>query len=151
MSAERDALEVAQARLKELEANPITDEQLTLLARALEREALTYEQLLDRGERRALARQTTGQAVRLMTLGFALLFVTPMVAMIGVSLAKLLRHETEAAVAIVALGLALICITLFARTRRAIAHLVQTEWRFLSRAKKTAASLRELTGMPRET
>ena len=146
MSAERDALERAQVRLKELETNPITDEQLLLLATALEGEAQTYEQLLDRGERRALARQTTGQAVRLMTLGFALLFVTPMVAMIGVSLAKLLRHETEAAVALLALGLTVICITLFARTRRAIAHLVLTEWRFLKRVRKTAASLRALLG-----
>ena len=146
MSAERDALERAQARLKELETNPITDEQLLLLATALEREAQTYEQLRDRGERRALARQTTGQGVRLVTLGFALLFVTPMVAMIGVSLSKLLRYETEAAVALLALGLTVICITLFARTRRAIAHLVLTEWRFLKRVKKTAASLRALLG-----
>lgn len=39
MSAERDALESAQAQLKDLETHPITDDQLLLLAEALEREA----------------------------------------------------------------------------------------------------------------
>ncbi|MDP1821721.1 MAG: hypothetical protein Q8L48_00690 [Archangium sp.] len=144
MSAERDALEQAQARLKELEASPVTDEQLSWLAEALEREADAYAQLLEKGERRALARDTTGQAVRLTTLGFALLFVTPMVAMLGVSLSKLLRHEPELAGVMLLLGLGLIAATLFARARRAVAHLVLTEWRFIARARRTAASVRAL-------
>lgn len=142
MSAERDALEQAQARLKELETSPITDEQLSSLADSLEREAKAYEQLLEKGERRALARDTTGQAVRLTTLGFALLFVSPMVAMIGVSLSKVLRHEPELAGVMLVLGLALICVTLSARARRAVAHLVLSEWRFIARARRRASSIR---------
>lgn len=142
MSLERDMLEQAQARLKDLEASPVTDEQLSSLADALEREAETYERLLEKGERRALARDTTGQAVRLTTLGFALLFVTPMVAMIGVSLSKLLRYEQELAAVTLVLGLGLICATLFARARRAVAHVVLPEWRFIARARRTAVSVR---------
>ena len=144
MSFERDALEQAQARLRELEAHPITDEQLAQLATSLEREASAYEQVLERGERRALARDTTGQAVRLTTLGFALLFVTPMVAMIGVSLSKLLRFEQELAVVCLAVGFALTLTTMFARARRAVAHLVLPEWRFIASARRSASSLRAL-------
>lgn len=144
MSAERDRLESAQARLKELEEHPLTDDQLSLLATALEREAESYQHLLEKGERRALARETTGPAARLMTFGFALLFVTPIVAMVGVSISKTLRHQPEAAVALLALGALLIAATLWGRARRAVAHLVSGEWRFIRRARKTAASLREL-------
>jgi len=147
MSAERDALENAQARLKELEVSPITDDQLSSLASALEREADAYEQLLEKGERRALARETTGAAARLMTFGFALLFVTPIVSMIGVSIAKALRTQQEAAMAMLALGALLIAATLMAKARRLIAHLVSAEWRLISRARRMAGSIRaDLTG-----
>ncbi len=142
MSEERDALESAQVRLKQLEATTVTDDQLLLLAVSLEKEADTYEQVLTRGERRALARESTGPAARLMTFGFALLFVTPMVAMIGVSASKFFRHQTEAAVGMLALGVILIAATLLAPARRLIAHLASAEWRFISRARRTAAALR---------
>ena len=142
MSEDRDALETAQARLKQLESASVTDDQLTRLAVSLEKEADTYEQVLTRGERRALAREATGPAARLMTFGFALLFVTPMVAMIGVSASKFFRHQLEAAVAMLALGVLLITGTLLAPARRLIAHLASSEWRFIGRARRTAAALR---------
>jgi hypothetical protein len=144
MSAQRDALEEAQARLKELEASPVTDEQLGLLASALEHEAEAYEQVLEKGERRALARDATGPAARLMTFGFTLLFVTPMVSMIGVSVSKQLRHEQAGAIAVMVLGVLLITATLAARARRSIAHLASAEWRFIARARRMAASMRAL-------
>lgn len=146
MSAQRDALERAQARLKALESQGISDEQLALLARGLEREAEVYEQLLEKAERRAVARETPGQAARLMTFGFALLFVTPIVAMIGFSASKSLRHEAELAVSSLVLGLLLILATLLPRARRAVAHLFSAEWRFIHRARRSAASLRTLIG-----
>ncbi len=142
MSAERDALESAQAQLKNLEAHPITDDQLLLLADALDREAQTYEHVLEKGERRALARETTGPAARLMTFGFALLFVAPIVAMVGFSAAKLLKQQPEGAVAMLCAGALLIAVTLFGRARRAVAHLVSSEWRFVASARKSAAVLR---------
>ena len=144
MSAERDELEAAQARVKELEGTTVTDDQLTMLATALEREAELFEKLLEKGERRALARDGTGPAARLMTFGFAALFVTPMVSMIGVSLSKWLSREQELAVLIIILGAALIAATLFARARRSIAHLASAEWRFIAKARKTAALLRSI-------
>ncbi len=143
MSKERDALENAQARLKELESSPVMDDQFALLAASLEKEADTYEQVLTRGERRALARESTGPAARLMTFGFALLFLTPMVSMIGVSASKSFRSQTEAAVGMLVLGVGLIAATLLAPVRRLIAHLASAEWRFISRARRTAASLRQ--------
>ena len=144
MSAQRDDLEAAQARLKELESEGVTDEQLTMLATALEREADLFEKVLEKGERRALAGDSTGPAARLMTFGFAALFVTPMVSMIGVSLSKWLRHQQEAAVGVIILGATLIAATLLARARRSIAHLVSTEWRFIAKARRMAESLRSL-------
>ena len=141
MSAERDALEEAQARLKELEVSLVTDEQLTRLADSLEREAEVYEQVLEKGERRALARDATGPAARLMTFGFTLLFVTPMVSMIGVSISKLLRNQQEGAIAVIILGAVLITTTLVARARRSIAHLASAEWRFIAKARRVARTL----------
>jgi multidrug transporter EmrE-like cation transporter len=79
-----------------------------------------------------------------MTFGFAALFVTPMVSMIGVSLSKWLSREQELAVLIIILGAALIAATLFARARRSIAHLVSAEWRFIAKARKMAESLRSI-------
>lgn len=144
MSAARDALESAQARLKELERNPVTEDQLLVLANALEKEAQAYEQVLEKGERRALARENTDPTARLMTFGFALLFVTPAVAMIGVSLARQLKHQPEAAWAALVAGFLLIMATLLSRARRAVAHLVSPEWRFIASARRTAESLRLL-------
>lgn len=144
MSEARDALESAQARLKELERNPISDDQLLLLADALEKEAQAYERVLEKGERRALARENTDPTARLMTFGFALLFVTPAVAMIGVTLSKQLKHQPEAAWAALLAGVLLISATLWSRTRRAVAHLASREWRFIAKARRTAASLKLL-------
>jgi hypothetical protein len=144
MSAQRDALEEAQAQLKALESSSISDEQLLLMADSLEREAASYEQVLEKGERRTLARDATGPAARLMTFGFALLFVTPMVSMIGVSISKLLRHQQEAAVAVIVLGASLITATLTARARRSIAHLASAEWRFIAKARRMAGAIRNL-------
>lgn len=79
-----------------------------------------------------------------MTFGFALLFVTPIVAMVGFSAAKLLKQQPEASAAMLSVGALLILATLFARARRAVAHLVSPEWRFVGRARKSAAVLRAL-------
>lgn len=142
MSEARDALERTQARLKELEAQPSTDDQLARLATELEREAQGFEQLLARGERRALAREITPQAARLMTFGFSLGFVGPIVAMVGVSGARFLRHQPELSVVTALAGAVLIIATLLAPTQRAVAHLFSPEWRSARRARRMAARLR---------
>ena len=144
MSAERDELERTQARIRELEAHPVTDEQLSVLATALEREAESYQSVLRKAERQALAREVIGQAVRLMTFGFALVFVTPIVGMIGVSASKALRHQPEAAVASLVVGMGLILGVMWGRARRWVAHLVSPEWRFIKRARRLSGSLRGL-------
>jgi len=141
MSEERDALERAQARLKRLEGQGTTDDQLEQLAAALEREARAYEQVLQRGEVRALARESTPPAARLLTFGFALGFVGPIVVMVGVSAARFLRNQPELAAVTLGAGLALIISTLLVRTQRAVAHLFSPEWRFVRRARRLASSL----------
>jgi hypothetical protein len=144
MSAERDELERTQARLRELEAQPVTGEQLSLLATALEREAESYEALLVRSERRASAREMTNQATRLMTFGFAMVFITPIVAMIGVSAGRALRQEPAAAAACLVLGTSLIVGVLWARARQAVLHLVSANWRLVRRTRRAAAAVRGL-------
>lgn len=144
MSEARDALERAQARLKELEAQPSMDQQLDQLAASLESEAERYQQLLEKGERRALAREITPPAARLMTFGFALGFVGPIVAMVGVSSSRFLRHQPELAAVILGAGVLLITGTLVMRTQRAVAHLFSPEWRVVKRARRLSAHLRTL-------
>ena len=145
MSAERDELERTQARIRELEMQPVTSEQLAWLATSLEREAETFEGLLVKSERRAMAREVTNQTTRLMTFGFAMVFVLPIVAMIGVSAGKTLHQEPEVAVACLVLGSCLILGVFWARAREAVVHLVSADWRLLRRARTAAASVRGVT------
>jgi K+-sensing histidine kinase KdpD len=144
MSAERDELERTQARIRELESQPVTVEKLSLLASSLEREADSYEVLLVKSERRALAREHTNQTARLMTFGFAMVFVLPIVGMIGVSAGKALRHEPEAAGGMLFLGLVLIIGVVWGRAQAAVVHLVSTNWRLVRQARKAAAAVRGL-------
>ena len=144
MSEARDALERAQARLKELEGQPSMEEQLDQLAASLESEAERYQQLLEKGERRALAREITPLAARLMTFGFALGFGGPIVAMVGVSSSRFLRHQPELAAVILGAGVLLIIGTLVMRTQRAVAHFFSPEWRVVKRARRLSADLRTL-------
>lgn len=144
MSEERDALERAQARLKEFEAKPSMDESLEQLASSLENEADRYQQLLEKGERRTLARESTPPAARLMTFGFALGFVGPIVAMVGVSSSRFLHHQPELASVVLGAGVLLIIGTLVVRTQRAVAHLFSPEWRVVKRARRLSVHLRTL-------
>lgn len=137
MSAERDALEAAQARIRALESGAAVD--LSLLAEALRDEAERYQAVLEKGERKALSRENPGTAGRLMSFGFALLFVAPLVAMVGVSSAQFIRYQQEGAVLLVVLGVLLISGTFSRRVRRGVAHLFSPEWRLVRRAQRLAA------------
>lgn len=144
MSDARDELERLQVAVKALEAREVPDAQLEALAEALEREAAAYEQMLEKNERRAEASERGGLSGRVMAFGFSLLFVTPIVAIIGVSLAKLLRHETELAVAVLAFGVVLIVGTSFSPLRHLVAHRASGEWKRARDAVKQAEALRAL-------
>ena len=144
MSQQRDELERTQARIRELEAQPVTGEQLSFLASSLEREAESYEALLVKSERRAQAREHTNQTTRLMTFGFAMVFVLPIVAMIGVSAGKALHQEPEAAGFILFLGAMLILGVVWSRAQQTVIHLVSGNWRLVRRARRAAAGVRGL-------
>ncbi|MGV3624530.1 MAG: hypothetical protein ACO1OB_27165 [Archangium sp.] len=145
MSDARDAIEQLQARLKTLEASAVPDLHLSVLADSLENEARSYQQVLEKKEKRAEAAESGGQSGRVLAFGFSLLFVTPIVTMIGVSLAKLLRHEKEVSVVILIIGALLILGVFFGPLRHLVAHRASGEWRRVRDAMKEAETLRSLS------
>lgn len=143
MSALRDELEQVQVQLELLDPE-VTRRQLALLAEQLEREAQTWEQRLVQAEARA-TRETQGTAARVTAFGFALLFVTPIVAIIGTAAARSLRGQGELAVALLVGGLVLISAVSLGRVRRRVARVFSREWRLVRRAR------RELQGLEVDT
>ena len=141
MSDARAALERAQARVLELERAEPSPRQLDLLAGQLEREAAAWELAITRGERRVLKNEI-GLASRLLGFGFTLLFVTPIVAMVGVSLARLIRHEFELSLASLICGLMVVLLVSWPKSSRAIAHRFSGAWRLARSARARAARLR---------
>lgn len=142
MNSARAELEALQARQRELEGDLLRVDQLTMLADQLERELDLFEKALDRGERRALKLDDSGTAARVMGLGFALLFVTPIVAMIGISLSRAMRHEFELAMALLGAGLVVVTLTSWPRARRAIARRFSPGWRLARAGHAEVATLR---------
>lgn len=137
MSEARDRLERLQARVKELEAMVLPDQQLQSLADALDREVHAYRAWLEKRERKAERAESGGQAGRVLGFAFSLLFATPIVAIIGVSLGRALRHETEAAVAcLVVLG------TFVGPLRHLVAHGASADWRRLRAAQREVEAIR---------
>lgn len=145
MSAARAELEQVQARLKELEARMISDVQLQVLADQLDREADAWEQQLDKGERRKLREDDTPPGGRLMAFGFALLAVTPVVAMVGISLSRMMRHEFELAWVLLSLGVLVVVVTSLPIARRFIAHRFSRAWKLSREARLEAAALRAMS------
>jgi hypothetical protein len=142
VSDTRAALESAQARLRELEASMPSEAQLSLMADQLEREAESFELALMRAETRAAKTQDISMGSRLLGFGFSLLFVTPIVAMIGVSLAKLIRHEFELSLVALISGLVMVWLVSWPRSTRAIARRFSAPWRLARAARVRAQQLR---------
>jgi hypothetical protein len=142
VSDTRAALERAQARLRELEASVPSETQRSLMADQLEREAESFELALMRAETRAAKTQDISMGSRLLGFGFSLLFVTPIVAMIGVSLAKLIRHEFELSLVALIGGLVMVSLVSWPRSTRAIARRFSAAWRLAREARIHARRLR---------
>ncbi len=142
MSSLRSELEETQSELKALEARAVSAAQLEVLADQLEREATLWEQTMDRGEQRALKAESTPLGSKVISFGFTLLFVGPIVAMVGVSASKALRHEPEWSTVLVVTGLMIIAVTSWAKSRRFLAHRFAQEWRLTRKARALAATLR---------
>lgn len=138
----RDELEEAQARVRRVEQHAVTREQLELLADQLDREARAWTQRLEHEELRAMKGEAQGTATRVMSFGFMLLFVTPMVAIIGTALSRSLRGETALAIVLIAVGLAAISATLSWRVRLKVSRAVSPEWRLVRSVTRRAALLR---------
>lgn len=137
----RAALELAQARLRELEARPAPEEPCPALAAALRREADGLEALLGRVEHRALAREGAGRGERVIFFSFSVLFVLPVVAMVGFSAGGALRREPAAAVGLLVAGAVLLAVAFSARARGAVRHAVSPDFRLVRDARRTATRL----------
>lgn len=142
MNSARAELEALQARQRALEADLLGEAQLSLLADQLERELALFEKALDRGERRVLETDDSGTAARVMGFGFAMLFVTPIVAMIGISLSRAMRHEFELALALLSAGVAVVTLTSWPRARMAIARRFSPAWALARAGHAEVATLR---------
>lgn len=138
----RDELEELQARLIRVEARAPTREQLQALADQLDREAKAWSQRLEQVELRAMKGEVQGTATRVMSFGFMLLFVTPMVAIVGTALSRALRGESALAVVMVVLGLGALFATLSWRVRLRVGRWVSPEWRLVRRVTRLVAVLR---------
>lgn len=149
MSALRDALEAAQARLRAAEEDAQGEERLRALVGSLRFEAEQYERLLQRAEARA-RREHADLAGRLMATGFSVLFGMPIVVMMSSSLAKAVRSERELAVALMLVGTVVIAVTLSNRASGAVVRWVSPEWRLVRRARRLAASLETTSPSPLE-
>jgi len=147
--SERVALEAAQARCQQLEAQLISEAQLELLAEQLEREAQAWEAQLQKSEARTLASDRSALGAKVMGFGFALLFGTPIVAIIGTSLSRMLRHELELAWALVFFGLAVVVVTSLPWARTAFAHRVSRAWKLSRTARQGATTLRAVAAAGR--
>ena len=138
----RDELEQVQVQLRLMDQQALTTRQLAQLADQLEREASAWEQRLTQVEARAVDEPRT-TAARLSGFGFTLLFVTPIVAMVGTALARLLRGQAELGVVLLVAGILTVGAGLSARVRRSIARVTSREWGLVRAARTQAARLRE--------
>lgn len=142
MSGTRDALEQAQARLKGLADESVTDEQLLRVAESLEQECDALEKLLVRAEGRERAKEGSGLAARLLTTGFTLLFGMPTVVMISWSVSRIIRSEIELAVVLMLGGVLLIAGVFSQRFSTRVARAFSAEWQWVRKGRRLARRLR---------
>lgn len=137
----RAMLEAAQARLRTLEETEVSSLASARLAGELRREADAVELLLGRVERRVLAMEDAGPGARVMAFGFSMLFVLPVVAMVGFSLGGALRQEPVVAGVLLAVGVLLLAASFSGRAREALRHLFSPDFRLVKDARRVAERL----------
>jgi hypothetical protein len=142
VSEARDALEQAQARLRDLAREGVTDAQLQRLADSLDQECEALETLLVRAEGRDRGKESSGLAARLLTTGFTLLFGMPTVVMISASASRMLRFERELAVVVMLAGAALISGVFSTRVSVAVARWFSDDWRWVRKGRRLAGRVR---------
>lgn len=145
MSETRNDIERLQTRVRELENAALPDSYFAGLADALEQEARSYQAVLEKNEKRAEAAEHGASfSGRLAVFAFALLVTTPLVGVIGSSLARQLRHQTEVAVILVIIGVLIIVAISFGPLRHLITHGASGEWKRVRNAQKEVDQLRAL-------
>jgi hypothetical protein len=129
-----EALQVREKRAQEALAasHPSRDEQARLaqeldgLERALvQREARSARQL---------ARRPVSE--RVAAFGFDVLFVAPIVSMLGITIGRRLRNEVELSVVLLAVGLLIIALWVIRPVRTALLRALSPDWRFVRRARR---------------
>lgn len=144
MSALRDELEALQARRHQLAEALASSREAPLFVEVLEHELDALEKALTRGEARDDRRTARLPIVqRVATFGFVLLFVVPIVAIIGNSLGRSIRGQTELGVALACVGLAVTVATVVRRIRHAAWHSIARPWRLVREARQLTDSAKQ--------
>lgn len=133
----RERYEVLQVREREAKASLAASESALLDEAAhLEQEVEALEKSLTEGEARtsrAQARRPVSQ--RVAAFGFQVLFVAPIVAMVGVAIGRRLRHQDEAAVALLVVGLLVLLAWVVRPLRTRLLRRGERRWRVVRQAR----------------
>lgn len=133
----RERYEALQVREREAKAALAASESALLDEAAhLEQEVEALEKSLTEDEARtsrALARRPVSQ--RVAAFGFQVLFVAPIVAMVGVAIGRRLRHEDEAAVALLVVGLVVLLAWVVRPLRTRLLRRGERRWRVVREAR----------------
>jgi hypothetical protein len=128
--SERDRLEVLQARRDSLRRE--LERRDPRLDHRLEREVAAFRQTLTRREARPVA---WVMAPRVSVFGLVMLFVAPLVDMVGSALGRRLAGEDAAAVGCLVMGAALVLAMLVPGLSSRLLHATSRQWRLLKRAE----------------
>jgi hypothetical protein len=133
----RERYEVLQARERELKASLETSRGVWLDEAAhLEQEVEALERALTEREarmRRVEARRPVSQ--RVAAFGFQVLFVAPIVAMVGVAMGRTLRHQDEAAVLVLVAGVLVLMAAVVRPLRTRLLRRSEPRWRVVRQAR----------------
>jgi hypothetical protein len=132
---EYEALQAREKRVREALAasEPSLHEEEARLSQELDWLERTLEQREERAARQ-LARRPVSQ--RVAAFGFDVLFVVPIVSMLGITIGRRLRNEVEFSVLLLAVGLLIIALWVIRPVRTALLRLLSPEWRFVRRARR---------------
>jgi hypothetical protein len=135
LRSEYEALQVRQRRACEMLA--VSDAAVHVEAEQLSREVASLERALVEREARAarrLARRPVSQ--RVAAFGFHLLFVAPVVAMVGVALGRRTHDQRAVAGLLLACGLALTLAWAVGPLRTALLRRFSSPWRLVRRVRR---------------
>ncbi|GMU58533.1 MAG: hypothetical protein AMXMBFR34_02960 [Myxococcaceae bacterium] len=138
LRSEYEALQAREKRARDVlsGSTPAVQEEVDHLSREVESLEKALE-AREAGATRRLNRRPVSQ--RVAAFGFQVLFVAPMVAMVGVGLGRQLRYQREAAWLLLVGGLLLTLAWMVGPLRTAVLRGASAPWRLARRARRALA------------